>query len=124
MPTATPVHDWIVAILLVAGGFFMFVAGLGILRLPDVLIRMHASTKAGTVGAGLIFVAVALNFGDIATISLCALTVVFLFLTVPVASHAIARAAYRMKVDLWEGTHLDEWKGQYPPMTKKKPDQP
>ena len=36
------------SVLVVAGGLFAFVAALGVLRLPDVLIRMHASTKAGT----------------------------------------------------------------------------
>jgi len=47
-------NDVIVNILIIAGGFFAAVAGLGLLRLPDVLIRMHASTKAGTLGVGLI----------------------------------------------------------------------
>jgi multicomponent Na+:H+ antiporter subunit G len=107
--------DWAVGLLLVAGGFFTFVAALGILRLPDVLIRMHASTKAGTLGAGLIFCAVALHFADTVSISFAALTIVFLVITAPVAAHTIGRAAYRMNVRLWERTHLDEWKGQYTP---------
>ena len=107
--------DWVYAFLLVSGGFFLFVASLGILRLPDVMTRMHASTKAGTLGAGLIFVAVAAHFGDMVTISVSALTIVFLLVTAPVAAHAIARAAYRMRVPLWKNTHLDEWKGHYTP---------
>jgi multicomponent Na+:H+ antiporter subunit G len=110
--------DWIVAVLLVSGGFFVFVAGLGILRLPDVLIRMHASTKAGTLGAGLIFIAVAVHFAETVSVSLSILTVLFLLITAPVAAHAIGRAAYRMNVPLWEKTHLDEWKGQYTPKEK------
>ena len=52
------IAEYIMAALLILGGFFCFVAGLGVLRLPDVLIRMHASTKAGTLGAGLILAAV------------------------------------------------------------------
>ncbi len=112
--------DWIVAFLLLAGGFFVFVAGLGILRLPDVLIRMHASTKAGTLGAGLIFIAVAVHFGDTVSVSLAILTVVFLLITAPVAAHTIGRAAYRMRVALWDKTHLDEWKGQYAPKERDK----
>ena len=39
--------DTIGAVLLVAGGFFVFVAALGVLRLPDLFMRMHAATKAG-----------------------------------------------------------------------------
>ena len=115
MVVETPWVDWVVAVVLLTGGFFLFVASLGILRLPDVFIRMHASTKAGTLGAGLVFTAVATYFGDMVTVSLSALTVVFLLVTAPVAAHAIARAAYRMRVRLSDRTHLDEWEGHYAP---------
>ena len=108
-----PWWELIVAACLLAGGFFLFVAGLGILRLPDVLIRMHASTKAGTLGVGLVFGAAALYFGSTAEIAIAALTVIFLLVTAPVAAHAIARAAYRMNVPLSDRTHLDEWQGKF-----------
>ena len=106
-----PWSDPIVAVLLVAGGFFLFVAGLGVLRLPDVFIRMHASTKAGTLGVGLVFGGAAVHFGNTADVAIAGLTVIFLLITAPVAAHAIARAAYRMKVRLSDRTHLDEWHG-------------
>ena len=115
MAAETSLVDWVVAAMLLTGGFFLFVASLGILRLPDVFIRMHASTKAGTLGAGLVFTAVAAYFGDMVTVSLSALTVVFLLVTAPVAAHAIARAAYHMRVRLSDRTHLDEWEGRYAP---------
>ena len=108
-----PWWDLIVAACLLAGGFFLFVAGLGILRLPDVLIRMHASTKAGTLGVGLVFGAAALYFRNTAETAIAGLTIVFLLVTAPVAAHAIARAAYRTNVPLSDRTHLDEWKGKY-----------
>ena len=108
-----PWWELIVAACLLAGGFFLFVAGLGILRLPDVLIRMHASTKAGTLGVGLVFGAAALYFRNTADAAIAVLTIVFLLVTAPVAAHAIARAAYRMSVPLSDRTHLDEWKGKY-----------
>ncbi len=57
-------HDIIVAILVLSGGIFCFAAGMGVLRLPDLLTRMHASTKAGTLGSGLILVAVAVQFAE------------------------------------------------------------
>ncbi len=113
MAPDTPWPDLIVAACLLAGGFFLFVAGLGILRLPDVLIRMHASTKAGTLGVGLVFGAAALYFRNTAETAIAVLTVVFLLVTAPVAAHAIARAAYRMNVRLSDRTHIDEWKGKY-----------
>ncbi len=111
-------RDWITAIILVSGGFFLFVASLGVLRLPDVIIRMHALTKAGALGAGLVFAASAIHFADPASIAISLLAIIFLLATAPVAAHAIARAAYRLGVPLWEGTHLDEWQGKYAPMSK------
>jgi multicomponent Na+:H+ antiporter subunit G len=92
----------IIAALILLGGFFCLVAGLGVLRLPDVLIRMHASTKAGTLGSGLILVAVAVYFADTATITRAAATILFLLITTPVAAHLIGRAAFRSGVPLWK----------------------
>ena len=43
----------VAAVLLILGGAFTLVAGIGIFRMPDVFIRMHASTKVGTLGSGL-----------------------------------------------------------------------
>jgi len=91
----------IMAVLVVSGGFFCFVAGLGVLRLPDVLMRMHASTKAGTLGSGLILAAVAVYFADTATISRAVATILFLLMTAPVAAHMIGRAAFRSGITLW-----------------------
>lgn len=93
--------EWIMAGLVVLGGFFCFVAGLGVLRLPDVLIRMHASTKAGTLGSGLILAAVAVYFGDTATITRAVAAILFLLVTAPVAAHMIGRAAFRQGVPMW-----------------------
>ncbi len=91
----------IIAVLIVSGGFFCFVAGLGVLRLPDVLMRMHASTKAGTLGSGLILAAVAVYFADTATITRAVATILFLLMTAPVAAHMIGRAAFRSGITLW-----------------------
>ena len=97
----------LMAALVLLGGFFCFVAGLGVLRLPDVLIRMHASTKAGTLGSGLILVAVAIYFADTATTTRAVATILFLLITAPVAAHMIGRAAYRSGVPLWN-TRIEE----------------
>ena len=43
--------------LMLIGSIFCLVAAVGMLRLPDTLIRMHAATKAGTLGAGCILAA-------------------------------------------------------------------
>jgi multicomponent Na+:H+ antiporter subunit G len=95
------------ALLLVLGGAFCFAAGLGVVRFPDVFMRMHAATKAGTLG--LVFLAAAMAFVTPAIdIILKAVFVsVFMIVTAPVGSHLIGRAAYRTGVPLWERTVID-----------------
>ena len=96
------------SLLVIAGSLFAFMAALGVLRLPDVLIRMHASTKAGTLGCGLILLAVAVYFGETGIAARAIAAIVFLLITAPVAAHMIGRAAYRTGVPLWQGTVIDE----------------
>lgn len=97
-------------ILLLLGAAFMLIASVGVVRLPDLLMRMHATTKAGTLGAGLILLAVAFAFTDTAVSARVLTIVVFILLTAPVAAHIIGRAAYYVGVDLWKGTIIDELK--------------
>lgn len=100
--------DMIVSILIVLGGGFAAVAGLGLLRLPDVLVRMHATTKAGTLGVGLIVLGVSVHFASSLVLAKALLIIVFLFLTAPVGAHLIARAAYRRGIPLWKKTRRDD----------------
>lgn len=100
-------------LLLVGGGVFSLISALGVLRLPDVLIRMHASSKAGTVGAGMILLAVAVLYGGGEIVARAIAAIFFLLLTVPVASHMIGRAAYVTGVKLWSGTVIDELRERY-----------
>lgn len=85
----------VVAVLFkLAGVVFLFAAALGVLRFPDALQRMHAATKAGTVGAGLTVIGAVLSLGRLDAAIIGTLTVMFLLLTVPVAGHLLGRAAY------------------------------
>jgi multicomponent Na+:H+ antiporter subunit G len=102
------VTNYLTAALLLAGGLFGFIAAMGMLRLPDMITRMHASTKAGTLGAGLIMVAVAIHFMEVGITLRAAAAILFLLLTAPVAAHVIGRAAYRSGIALWERTWVDE----------------
>lgn len=99
---------YLTAALLLAGGVFGFVAAVGMLRLPDTITRMHASTKAGTLGAGLIMAAVALHFMQVGITLRAGAAILFLLLTAPVATHVIGRAAYHGGIRLWERTWKDE----------------
>lgn len=98
----------IAAVLMLIGTLFCLVAAVGMLRLPDTLIRMHAATKAGTLGTGFILAAQAVAAGELGTTLKVIAVVVFLLLTAPVAAHLIGRAAYRRGIRLYDGTWIDE----------------
>ncbi len=93
--------DVLIGLLALTGGFFAVIAALGVLRLPDVLVRMHASTKAGTLACGLIMASTAVYFGDGSVVFRVVAIVLFLLLTAPVAAHMIGRAAVRTGVPLY-----------------------
>jgi multicomponent Na+:H+ antiporter subunit G len=92
--------------MLLGGGFFALVAGLGIVRFPDAFTRMHAATKAGTLGVGLIVVALALVSEEGRVIGKAVATAVFLLATAPIGAHLIGRAAAR-SLDSAEDTRRD-----------------
>ena len=83
----------VAAVLLAGGVAFIVVASIGVARLPDVFQRMHAATKAGGIGASLVVLGV-LVAGDVARPLTGALTILFMLLTLSVASQLLARAAY------------------------------
>ncbi len=104
--------DLLSAVFLLAGTLFVFVAALGVVRLPDVPMRMHASTKAGTLGVMLIAIAMVFIYPELSIFARALALVLFMLLTAPVAAHMMGRAAYqsgeRMGVKLWEGTIIDQ----------------
>ena len=107
--------DIVVGVLLLVGAAFILVSAIGVLRLPDVFMRMHAATKAGTLGAALILLAIVVAFADLAVSVKALLVFSFLLLTAPVAAHLLGRAAYRAQVPLWRQTRLDELAGTTDP---------
>ncbi|HEX6975357.1 MAG TPA: monovalent cation/H(+) antiporter subunit G [Vicinamibacterales bacterium] len=100
--------DVLTAIVWLAGSAFALLAALGVLRMPDVFTRMQASTKASTLGLGLLLIGAALRMGDFASLIRVASIGAFVLMTTPVSGLVIARAAYFSDVPLWKGTVLDE----------------
>lgn len=88
-------------------------AAVGLLRMPDVYCRMQAATKAGTLGVGCMVLAVATHFTSLDVILESILVIGMLFITAPVASHLIARAAYFTGSPMWDQTAHDEMRGCY-----------
>jgi multicomponent Na+:H+ antiporter subunit G len=85
--------DIITAVLVLAGAFFVFVGGLGVMRMPDFYTRTHAASLTDTGGAALILIGLMLQGGlTLAPLKLAAIFL-FLFLTSPTASYALANAA-------------------------------
>ena len=103
----------IVAALMAIGAFFMFVAAIGVLRMPDVFMRLSASAKASTLGASSLLLAAAVHFYDFAIATRIVAIIAFIVMTVPVAAHMLGRAAYLSNVALWKGTVRDDLRGRY-----------
>lgn len=103
----------VTSILILVGALLMFLAGLGIARMPDLFLRMSATTKVATLGLGAVMLAVVIYFDDLVATSHAVATILFVFISAPVAAHIIGRAAYFTGVPLWKGTVTDQLRGHY-----------
>lgn len=92
---------WLVVAAALGCVFFTFVGAVGLFRLPDVYTRIHAATKADTLGAGFALLAVALYFGPSFEAIQATMLLGFIYLTNSTAAHAIARSAYSRDVPFW-----------------------
>ncbi len=81
------------ACFLIGGGLFAFIAGLGLVRLSDLPSRMHAATKAAGAALALVLVAVCLRTPGWEVVIKAVVALIFAFLTLPVAAHALARSS-------------------------------
>lgn len=88
--------------LIILGGVFAVIGGLGLLRMPDVLIRMHASTKIGTLSCGLILAGCAVVFAEPDIIIRVIAIVLFILLTAPIGAHMMGRSVLSTGVALWQ----------------------
>lgn len=104
--------DLAIAALLVVGAAFILVAAAGLLRMPDVFLRMSCSTKAATLGIVTTVLGAGLYFGDPGVAGRAGAGALFLLVTVPVAAQMIGRAAYLMGVPLFPGT-IDQLRDRY-----------
>lgn len=101
-------------VVLLIGAVFSLVAAIGVLRLPDLLSRIHAASKAGLVGGGLILLAVPLVTLNGSVALRAVLGVIFLVLTTPVSAHLLARASLA-------ATYLNFPKGSFVESRQNKP---
>ena len=119
MDWLTTLRDGLTYLFLVIGTVFCLIAGLGILRMPDLFLRMSMTTKAGTIGIGSLMIACMNHFDDGAAIAKAFAIIIFMLITSPVSAHMIGRAGYLDRdVKLWPRTHTDQFKSY---VFKKRP---
>lgn len=93
------------SILILLGAVFLFSAGLGMLRMPDFYTRIQAGTKASTLGNTLVLTGIAFYHPGWSLKIL--LVIYFVLMTNPISSHALARAAYAIRIPMTGTTMAD-----------------
>jgi multicomponent Na+:H+ antiporter subunit G len=97
------------AILILVGSIFALTASIGLIRLPDLYTRMHAASKAGTLGSCVMLIALAVYTDNLATATRALGGVAFFLLTAPVSAHLLAKAAHASGLKLWSGSVVDDY---------------
>ena len=89
------IADVVSAVCMLGGALLALAAGVGVLRFPDLLARMHAGTKPQVLGLILVLIGLALRLRSGGAVWALVLVAVFQMLTAPVAAHMVGRAGYR-----------------------------
>lgn len=117
------IAEVIAGICILFGTLISFISAIGIVRLPDVYTRSHATSKSTTLGVLSILIGTLLYFvisEGYFSIRLI-LGIIFVFLTAPAAAHMICRSAYRANVPLAETSVEDELEKYFAKMNEKEP---
>lgn len=88
-------------ILIATGLFFLAVSCIGLVRLPDFYTRNHAAGKSGTLGSILVLTGLAIYNGFDITVLRLFIILLFFAVASPTATHAVARAAYKLGLEPW-----------------------
>jgi multicomponent Na+:H+ antiporter subunit G len=102
------ISEWIAGILIILGSLFMLIASIGMVKLPDLYMRIHAATKAPTLGIFLMALGIIVYFFELWASVEGLIVILFVFITTPIASHMISRVAHTMGVKKTESTIVDE----------------
>jgi len=109
--------DILIMILSTFGALFILSSALGLLKKPDVYLRISVTAKASTLGISLILASAAIFFNDFSVTTRVVAIILFVFLTISIGGHLLARAAYFTKTPIWKGTKIDDLAGQYDEVT-------
>src|SRR5690554_7091913 len=100
-------NDIIIMVIISLGTLFILLAAIGLVRMPDLYLRMSVTTKAATLGVGLILIGLALHYMETSITTQVIAIIVFLLLTVPISAHVIGRASYFIGVPDRKSTRLN-----------------
>lgn len=106
-------NEIIIIIISSLGALFILLAAIGIVRMPDLYLRISVTTKAATLGVGLLLLSTALYFKEVSITTRAIAIVFFLFLTAPIGAHLIGRASYFIGLPMWKKSKLDDLNGKY-----------
>lgn len=85
--------DFISGLFAIGAGVFAVIAAVGVLRFPDVMTRMHASSKVASFAGALALIAAAVDIGTVSATMRAVFAILFIFLTAPIGAHLLGRAA-------------------------------
>ena len=96
-------------VLIAIGVLFDLLGCIGLVRLPDIYNRLQAATKCVTLGTCMILIGLLVIMGIGSAGIKALLCAIFILFTSPVAAHALARAAHKSGIKLWEGSVVDKY---------------
>ena len=102
------IQEIVIIFAVAMGTLLILLAAVGIVRFPDLYTRMHAASKSASLGIGLIIIAGIIYFWSVAVTIKSIAVLLFIFLTIPIASHMIGKVAYSRNIKMYEGTCIDE----------------
>jgi len=111
--------DILVGIFSFFGAIFILLASIGLIRMPDAYLRISVTTKAATLGIGLLLLAAAIHFEDFAITTRVMAIILFILLTAPIGGHLIGRSSYFSGVKLWKDSIMDDMEGKYHKATQE-----
>lgn len=100
--------ELLTSILVLSGALLILVAGIGVLRLPDVLCRSHALAKAMTLGIFLLLLGLWVDQGEKQTALKILLAIFFQVVTIPIGSHLLGLQAFRQDIPRWRHRPMDD----------------
>lgn len=103
--------EYLISFFILIGASFALIGSIGLMRLPDIYMRLHGPAKATTLGVGGVIIGSVIFFSTQGNgLSLHELLIaLFLFITAPVSGHIVAKAALHLKLPAIERTRNKPW---------------